>query len=299
MDKINGAGHVGRQFVTEDAGLNRPPSEITADWLNGVQGELVAVIEGAGLALSSIDNTQLRQAIAKMIQAGQRAVIVNNCTFAGAVIGVGKVVYWDSANNRFDLALADGSAKQSVVGFADVPNGNVYCFGNAVLFAGLTPGARYYLDAVTAGAMTTAAPANAVYLGIARNATEVFADIDWLGVQANQANTYTKAQRGAVSALVDGATVTPDFSLANNFSLTLGGNRTLASPSNLVAGQSGIITIKQDATGSRTLAFNSAWKFAGGTVPSLTTTANATDQLAYYVNADGTTVFASLNKDVK
>ena len=112
------------------------------------------------------------------------------------------------------------------------------------------------------------------------------------------ANNWNKAQRGAVVALTDGVTITPDFSLANNYSITLGGNRTLAGPSNLVAGQSGVITIKQDATGSRTLAFNSAWKFAGGTVPSLTTTASATDQLAYYVNADGS-VFASLNKDVK
>lgn len=179
MDKINGAGHVGRLFVTEDAGLGRPPTEITADWLNSIQGELVAVIEGAGLTLSSLDNTQLRQAITKMIQAGQRAVIIDAATFAGAVVGTGKVVYWDSANNRFDLALADGSTKQSAVGFADVPNARVYCFGSAVLFAGLTPGARYYLDTATAGAVTSVMPAaNAVFLGIAKNASEVFVDID-------------------------------------------------------------------------------------------------------------------------
>lgn len=68
MDKINGAGHVGRQFVTEDAGTNRPPTEITADWLNAVQGELVAVIEGAGLPLSSLDNTQVAAAIKTIFQ---------------------------------------------------------------------------------------------------------------------------------------------------------------------------------------------------------------------------------------
>lgn len=116
---------------------------------------------------------------------------------------------------------------------------------------------------------------------------------------SSSVNTWSKAQRGAVSVLADAATITPDFSQSNNYTLTLAGNRTLAAPSNMVAGQSGIITIKQDATGSRTLAFNSAWKFSGGSVPSLTTTANAVDQLAYYVNQDGTTIFASLNKDVK
>jgi hypothetical protein len=97
--------------------------------------------------------------------------------------------------------------------------------------------------------------------------------------------TFTVAQRGAVVALTDGATITPDFAAANNFSVTLGGNRTLANPTNLVAGQSGVIKITQDATGSRTLAFGSYWDFAAGTAPTLTTTANAVDILAYYVDS--------------
>ena len=99
------------------------------------------------------------------------------------------------------------------------------------------------------------------------------------------AQTFTAAQRGTVSALTDGATITPDFAVANNFSVTLGGNRTLANPTNLTAGQSGIITITQDGTGNRTLAYGSYWKFAGGTAPTLTTTASAVDVLAYYVES--------------
>lgn len=103
--------------------------------------------------------------------------------------------------------------------------------------------------------------------------------------QLATAQSFTAAQRGAVSALTDGTTITPDFAVANNFSVTLGGNRTLANPSNLTAGQSGIITITQDGTGSRTLAFGSYWKFASGTAPTLTTTASAVDVLAYYVES--------------
>jgi hypothetical protein len=149
------------------------------EFFNNIQEELMAVIEGQGLVASDTDRTQLRQAIAKMIQAGQRSVIIGGATFAPAVTGTGKAVYWDSVNSRFDLALADGSTKQNCVGFADVANGNVYAFGDAVLFAGLTPGARYYLDGSTAGAITTSAPAsNSVFVGIARNATEIFVDID-------------------------------------------------------------------------------------------------------------------------
>jgi hypothetical protein len=110
--------------------------------------------------------------------------------------------------------------------------------------------------------------------------------------------SFSKAQRGTVVALTDGATITPDFSLGNNFSVTLGGNRTLANPTNLVAGQSGVIVITQDGTGSRTLAYGSYFKFAAGTAPSLTTTASAVDVLAYYVESS-TRITARLIGDVK
>ena len=65
----------------------------------------------------------------------------------------------------------------------------------------------------------------------------------------------------------------------------MGGNRTLANPTNLTAGQSGVLVISQDSTGSRTLAFGSYWKFAGGTAPTLTTTASASDVIVYFVDS--------------
>ena len=105
--------------------------------------------------------------------------------------------------------------------------------------------------------------------------------------------TFTAAQRGSISALTDGATITPDFAAANNFSVTLGGNRTLANPSNLTAGQSGAIFITQDGTGSRTLAYGSSWDFTGGTAPTLTTTASAVDLLVYTVRTT-TSIHATL-----
>ena len=97
------------------------------------------------------------------------------------------------------------------------------------------------------------------------------------------AQTFTAAQRGSITALTDGATITPDFSVANNFSVTLGGNRTLANPSNLTAGQSGSIFVSQDGTGSRTLAYGTQWDFAGGTAPTLSTAASAVDRIDYVV----------------
>ena len=99
------------------------------------------------------------------------------------------------------------------------------------------------------------------------------------------AQTFTAAQRGAITALTDGATITPDFAAGNNYSVTLAGNRTLANPTNLTAGQSGVILVSQDSTGSRTLAFGSYWKFAGGIAPTLTTTTSAVDVIAFFVDS--------------
>lgn len=117
-------------------------------------------------------------------------------------------------------------------------------------------------------------------------------------VLTSEPNVFGAGQRVGVVALTDGATITPDFDLSNNFSVTLGGNRTLANPTNLAAGQAGQIVITQDGTGSRTLAFGSYWKFAGGTAPTLTTTAAAVDVLAYYVESS-TRITAKLILDVK
>lgn len=110
--------------------------------------------------------------------------------------------------------------------------------------------------------------------------------------------TFTAAQRGAITTLTDGATITADFATTNHFQVTLGGNRTLANPSNQTAGQSGAIMIVQDGTGSRTLAYGSNWKFSNGTAPTLTTTANAVDILVYFVES-ASRITARLITDVK
>lgn len=87
----------------------------------------------------------------------------------------------------------------------------------------------------------------------------------------------------SVNTLVDGATVTPDFSTNNNFTLTLGGNRAIANPNGPTVGQSGTIYIIQDTTGGRTLTWGNTWRFQGNTAPTLSTSANSVDMLVYSV----------------
>jgi hypothetical protein len=123
--------------------------------------------------------------------------------------------------------------------------------------------------------------AGANQLGIASNG------IRRMMFDANGRGIVYSASVGNVTTLVDQATITPNFAAGNNFSLTLGGNRTLANPTNLIAGQSGTIVITQDNTGSRTLAYGSYWKYPGGSsaIPALTTTGNRVDVLGYYVES--------------
>lgn len=95
-----------------------------------------------------------------------------------------------------------------------------------------------------------------------------------------------KNAAGAISALgSQSGTITLDLSTANNFSTTLTGTSTLANPSNLTAGQSGVIYVSQDGTGGRTLAYGTYWDFPGSSAPSLSTTASAVDVLVYSVRS--------------
>lgn len=98
-------------------------------------------------------------------------------------------------------------------------------------------------------------------------------------------------------ALTDAATIAVDMSTFINGSVTLAGNRTLGQPSNTKNNQCGVICIKQDATGSRTLAYHNDWEFSGGTAPVLSTAANAEDLLFYQVLA-ANRIFGSLVKAV-
>lgn len=107
-------------------------------------------------------------------------------------------------------------------------------------------------------------------------------------------NTYTKAQGVTPVALTDAASITTDASVSNNFTVTLGGNRTLANPTNLVAGHVYNWVIRQDTTGTRTLAYGSLFKWPGGTAPVLSTAINSVDLISAIY--DGTILVANFNK---
>lgn len=97
--------------------------------------------------------------------------------------------------------------------------------------------------------------------------------------------TGCQVKLGSEATLTDGATIAWDVSTSPIAKVTLGGNRTLAAPSNAVgSGQYISLLVIQDGTGSRTLTWNAVYEFTADTAPTLTTTANYGDVFTFRYN---------------
>ena len=88
----------------------------------------------------------------------------------------------------------------------------------------------------------------------------------------------------AEATLTDAATISWNMSSQSVCKVTLGGNRTLAAPTNGSTGQFATITVIQDGTGSRTLTWNAVYEFKDDTAPTLTTTGGKGDVFVFKYN---------------
>jgi hypothetical protein len=111
--------------------------------------------------------------------------------------------------------------------------------------------------------------------------------------------TFTAAQRGAVVVQPYSTGIALNFSSGNNFQITLTGNTTLQTPTNIASGQAGVVTIIQGSA-SNTMAFSTGWLYPGGSgsTPTITATSGAVDLLVYYTK-DASSVSYRLVQDVK
>lgn len=109
-----------------------------------------------------------------------------------------------------------------------------------------------------------------------------------------QVNAWTGQQYFAQATLTDASSIVWNLNTQQASIVTLGGNRTLANPTNKQAGSSYTLIVKQDGTGSRTLAYGTNYKWAGGVAPVLSTAANAVDILTFI--SDGSLMYGTYNK---
>ena len=195
---------------------------------------------------------------------------------AGAVAS-GNAALVDSAE-----ALASGNAALTLA----VAEGGALASGNAAL-----------ADAATALASGNAGIADAATALASGNAalTDVGGKYDKTGGPISGTVRVEKQSYADVrDEGLESGTITLDFGSSNNFKMTLTGTSTLGAPTNASGGQSGSIFILQDGTGSRTLAYNAVFAFAGGTAPTLTTAASGQDALLYYVQDPSTIITTSV-----
>ena len=90
---------------------------------------------------------------------------------------------------------------------------------------------------------------------------------------------------GATQTANATGSTTLDFDTYQNFVLTATGNVTLANPSTESVGQSGVIVLIQDGTGSRTLSTGSDYEWPAGTAGTISTAASSVDVIPYFVDA--------------
>lgn len=213
-------------------------------------------------------------------------------TLAGAVAGYeafadGTYTYCIEAvdangNPSGDYEIGEGSVSSSVLTRTTVEDSS-----NAGSKVSFTTGTKRVFVTASAG-----------YLGGLGGGTEATAAEIRTGTETEKFISPDKIYDAAAEVtLTDGATVTPNLNSGINFKWTIGGNRTLANPTNAKSGQSGIITITQDGTGGRTLTVGSNYKFPGA-LATLSTTPAAVDIISYFVRADGT-LLCTLTQDVR
>jgi hypothetical protein len=94
------------------------------------------------------------------------------------------------------------------------------------------------------------------------------------------------AHDGAVLTAADGATVTFDCAKSDKHKEVLGGNRTLALSGD-TDGQTILLVLQQDATGSRTVTWWTGILWPGGALPTLTTAANKRDVFSFVRESAG------------
>jgi hypothetical protein len=271
-------------------------AENFVDWQSEFPDEMNAVIAEINALGFSVNSWKVPVRVATTANGTLATAFANGQTVDGVTLATDDRILIKNqtaaAENGVYVVAASGAPTRSI---AFDTNDEVV--GAAIyVVAGTTNGGTLWFNT-----NTTAPTIGSTSITFAQfsGALSAAADTDiWTGSSTSKAVT-AKALFDAAKfqTLTDGATITPDFGAGLNFKVTLGGNRTLANPTNAKDGQSGVIRVIQDGTGGRTLAYGSNWRFPGGTasggVPS--TTAGAIDLIAYVVG-EGGLIYAVLTK---
>jgi hypothetical protein len=148
------------------------------------------------------------------------------------------------------------------------------------------------LSSVTASLVGTAT--NAL---TASSITELNQSVVITGSLLVSQKTKSNQYQTSFVTLSDAVTINWDVNSGSIAQVTLGGNRTLGALTGAVAGAVYTLIVKQDLVGTRTLAYNSMYKFAYGAKPVLSTVTSSVDIITFMY--DGIAAYGVIQQDFK
>lgn len=213
------------------------------------------------------------------------AVDIDDCFFLQQNHGIETICDYVGLRGTTIRFLNDEAAVNNPYGIY-LSNGLVSAIINGNTFDGLADGVYLADQSSTFQLVVT----NNIFTGLTRNIFSNFGPEGSPGVYFNNNNPNQVEIVSTTQTLTDGATVNWNAFLGRSAVVTLGGNRTLGKPTNIYAGQTLALRVKQDGTGSRTLGYHADFQWAGGTPPTLSTDPNAVDVISFLVDDQGGTL---------
>ena len=294
----NGTGLVVRTKIKEVfaalSTLNQgsgDPSIGVAAYVPHIDGNTLKIRNAANNAFVSLGDVSLTNFGHAGLSAANTFTSTNifqeDVTFDGATAG--RDVVFDRSDNALEFA---DNAKAIFGTGADF---EIYHDGNNSVIDSDT--GNLYIQSAASFFLQGANNEN-VLKYVANGAIELYHDNVKKLETASGGVSLTGGAAANITALTSATTITIDMALSCHHSVTLAHNATFAAPSNQAVGQSGSIIITQDGTGGRTGQFNTAFKFTGGTAPTLSTAAGAVDRIDYLI-VSSNVIHCSVSLDVK
>ena len=226
------------------------------------------------------------------VQIQLRRDTASNWTSANPTLAAGEFAI-ETDTDKYKIG--DGSTAWNSLGYSSLPSNVLPLSGGAMTGAITTNSTFDGVDIATRDAVltstTTTAGAALPKAGGTLSGTVVAAD------QIIQRPVLKDIGETTVANGTSGSTDTIDLEDGNVHNVTLTANCTFTFSNPAAAGTSGSFTLflNQDGTGSRTATWPGSVKWAGGTAPTLTTTASRTDILVFTTIDAGTIWYGAVS----
>jgi hypothetical protein len=259
--------------------LNQNVIDLIDEAIGGYQ---VVSVSSTGITLSTADGTSDQARNASLEFAG---TLTANVTIT--IPSVEKT-YFIHENTTGSFAVQIKTAAGSAYTLTQQDNTMIACDGTDIYaLEHPTSVSAFTINTLTATSISTSVLSSSI-ITVDTSATfqQVSVDGALTVVGATTLNSTVSVGAAAIGVLVS-SNATGDTTLnlqnGNFFKLTLTGNTSITTPTNIAPGQSGIIYLIQDGTGGRTVSFSDVWNFPSGVTVTPTSVADSVDLISYFV----------------